>query len=44
MTYRLYHRPGWGSAIIEAALMVAGLDFVTSATGDPKKRCPRSGR
>lgn len=40
MTYRLYHRPGWGSAIIEAALIVAGLDFVTSATGDPKKKMP----
>ena len=34
MTYRLYGRPGWGSAIVEAQLVWYGLPFAVEPVGD----------
>jgi len=34
MTYRLYGRPGWGSAIVEAQLAWYGLPFAFEPVGD----------
>ncbi len=41
MTYALYARKGWGSAITEAALTCAEVDFeLLGARGDPSKGFP----
>ena len=34
MTYKLYGRPGWGSAIVEAQLVWYGLPFTLEPVGD----------
>ena len=34
MTYTLYGRPGWGSAIVEAQLVWYGLPFTVEPVGD----------